>query len=528
MKALSEAPGLRAMRTPEQPPDRTRWYSLLGIVGLAIVTFALFAGRPVQTTDEAWFLWVSHRVAHGDVLYRDVYSVTTPLSFWLSAAAVKLVGTQLLVVRALSVAGFVATLEMGRRLTARHGLGGTGQAMLVAAIFLFGSPVSHHIALYTGLAVTLAMAAWLCVASRGPMPSRGRLVLAGVLAGLSFQTKPNIGAFALLALAVTLLVANRPTRDGARPGADIAMVGASFLVATGAVVALVAATGGLRGYLDYVFLNKGSYVDVGVSYLDQLGDAVRLMTTTRTSVTLAGRVSSAVAVAPIAAVAALVAAFVRAPRPRVRLLEPAAFTVVGLASLFPRPTSTHIAGAVPLLIVGPLLAWRIGHRTERRVQWSRLAAGTAAAALVLGLGALLARSIEGLTGDHGSLRHLAAIPVAPRQAARLRSELGRLKAATGGRAFILKADAGYLYLVGDVSDPTPFDIPERSDFGPGDEGDAIRAIDRNGVRFACLHPDSGRRRSQRAPLSPLRVERYVRHHFRMRADLGTCLLYERT
>src|SRR6266516_613048 len=269
MKTASQRAGLRAMRTHEQPPNGTWWHSWVGVVGLAIVTFVLFAGLRVQATDEAWFLWVSHRVAHGDVLYRDVYSVTTPLSFWLGAAAVKIASTQLLAVRALSVACFVATVEIARRLTARRGLGGTGQAMLIAAIFLFGSPVSHHIALYSGFAVTLAVAAWFCIASPGPMLSRGRLVLAGVLAGLSFQTKPNIGVLTLVALAVTLLVANRPTSNRARPVSDVAVVAVSFVVATGSVVALVAASGGLRGYLDYVFLNKGSYVNAEVSYLGQ-------------------------------------------------------------------------------------------------------------------------------------------------------------------------------------------------------------------------------------------------------------------
>src|ERR1700730_11787369 len=36
------------------------------------VLFFLMLGRPVARSDEAWMLWVMHRVLHGGVLYRDV------------------------------------------------------------------------------------------------------------------------------------------------------------------------------------------------------------------------------------------------------------------------------------------------------------------------------------------------------------------------------------------------------------------------------------------------------------------------
>lgn len=496
----------------------------LAMGGVAIVTFVLLAGRGVQATDEAWFLWVTDRLARGDVLYRDVYAVTTPVAFWLSLGAVKLAGTQLLVVRVLSVASFVVTLELLRRMVARRGLGGAGQALLILVIWVLGSPVVHRVALYSGLAITLTVAAWFCLDGGGPSRSRGRLALVGVLAGLAFQAKPNIGALALVAIALSLTAEQRPAGDARRRLHDVAIVAAGFVVAAGAVLATVAATGGLRGYIDYVFLNKGSYLDAGVSYVSQIVDAAGLATSS--GVSTAARVVSVTMLVPIVAVAALVVAFARA-RPRVRLVAPAAFTVVGLVSIYPRVTLTHISAATPLLIAGAFLTWRSARPVAPRRAWSKPAVGLVAAALGLAIGAVAARSIDGLTGDHGRVRHLAGIPMDARRAASLRSELGRLRAATGGKVFIVRPDAGLLYLIGDLTDPTPFDIPERSDFGPDDEVDAIRVIERNRVRFVCLDPKSGQPNRHRAPLTPLELERYVRRHFEATTDFGPCRLYER-
>ena len=167
----------------EKGSDRRAWLTLVGTVGLGVLTFVLLAGRGVQRTDEAWFLWVTDRLSHGEVLYRNVYAVTTPLSFWIGLAAVRVAGAQLLVVRALSVVCFVASVEMARRLVERRGVGGLGQALVVSAIFVLGSPASHAIALYSSMAITLAVASWY-VLDLGGMRPRRRLAMVGVLAGL--------------------------------------------------------------------------------------------------------------------------------------------------------------------------------------------------------------------------------------------------------------------------------------------------------------------------------------------------------
>ena len=49
-------------RDEERP---SRWVAI-GI-GVFVVTYALYLGRPVNRTDESWMLWLLDRVAHGDV-----------------------------------------------------------------------------------------------------------------------------------------------------------------------------------------------------------------------------------------------------------------------------------------------------------------------------------------------------------------------------------------------------------------------------------------------------------------------------
>src|SRR5205085_743435 len=120
---------------------------VLACVGAAAVIFVLAMGRPVEHTDEAWFLFVAHRLARGDVLYNDVYSVTTPLSHWIAALAVRVTGTQVAVIRAIGVVCFVAAAELARRLAARSGVGRVGQAALCGALFVLASPAAHFVAL---------------------------------------------------------------------------------------------------------------------------------------------------------------------------------------------------------------------------------------------------------------------------------------------------------------------------------------------------------------------------------------------
>ena len=77
------------------------------------VTYALYLGRPVNRTDESWMLWLLGRLAHGDVLYRDAYDVSTPLPAWIGAGLVSIAGAQLVVLRGMVAASFALQTVLG-------------------------------------------------------------------------------------------------------------------------------------------------------------------------------------------------------------------------------------------------------------------------------------------------------------------------------------------------------------------------------------------------------------------------------
>ena len=62
-------------------PRRERLLLAAAVVALTLVG-ALYSFSGVNTRDEAWFLQVVSRVSDGDVLYRDFFFGSTPLSVW--------------------------------------------------------------------------------------------------------------------------------------------------------------------------------------------------------------------------------------------------------------------------------------------------------------------------------------------------------------------------------------------------------------------------------------------------------------
>ncbi len=185
------------------------WYRLGGIGALWVVAFLTSLRRPVIRTDEAWFLWVAARANSGTPLYRGVYYVTTPLAMWCMQVAVWLGGTTVAVERALASLCFAGSAAFLWAIAARLGFGRTSRLLVVAALFVYGSPVTHFASVYSMLAVTFALAALWGVLhaierlETGTDP-RSAVWGAGLLCGLAFATKPNTGLLAFGAVVVSV------------------------------------------------------------------------------------------------------------------------------------------------------------------------------------------------------------------------------------------------------------------------------------------------------------------------------------
>jgi 4-amino-4-deoxy-L-arabinose transferase-like glycosyltransferase len=497
----------------------------VGRRALPLVAFAaggvVFSLSGFNRRDEAWFLQVVSRVANGDDLYGDVFFGATPLSVYLALPLVALLGAQIVWVKAVVVACFVATLVLVARIARRLGGGEVAAVLLYAAVLAWSPPL--HYGPYQQLA-TVGLLACLAAALRWTEEegtSHVPLALGGVGAGLAFAAKQNVGLLALAALlaAVALVPARRLS------GAWSAL--AAFVASVVAVHVPVALTGSLDELYDYGFANKGAYVERGLApvegvhahlsfvrdaWLDRGPQGPGLVDVATAYDLLA------FAVVP-ASLVALLLAWRRAPGPRRRLLAVVGlFWLAALAAVFPRADAPHVEFVMPvfaLAVAAGLLALRPG--------WQRRAAIALALALAPAAFARVGWPlVEAARGDlepsgiahfEGPLVHPADEDEIEGAAAELRSEGG------GGDLFLLTPEAGFWYLASGLANPTPYDYPLVTAMGRDGEQDVVARIERGEIDAVCVDlADVG-------PLEPTALLQHVEREMRPTADTGACRVY---
>ncbi|HLN79858.1 MAG TPA: hypothetical protein VK392_01570, partial [Thermoanaerobaculia bacterium] len=171
---------------------------------LAAVSWNRWIEPYVDTGRELMVPW---RVAHGDVLYRDVRFYYGPLAPWLAAAVDLAAGRSFAARIALAAAVALLHLEALRRL-ARRMLSPSRAALataLVVAVCFFLRPGGCHLFPYsldTSLAVASATGALLLASSRG---SRSREGGAAVLLLAAVLARPELGLAGIGALALERL-----------------------------------------------------------------------------------------------------------------------------------------------------------------------------------------------------------------------------------------------------------------------------------------------------------------------------------
>ncbi len=510
--------------------------SALALIGLFAVTFALLLGRPVGHADEAWFLWVLTRMARGETLYRDVYFVSTPVPAWLGLAAVRLFGSHILVTRALATLLFTASTGLGWVAARRCGVGIGGRLLLAVAFFAYASPLANFSSLYSSLAMLFALGSlvvmlrWIDTRS-GLSPARAswELLGAGVLAGLSFASKPNVGIAALGAIVVVVLAERR--RDGW--GAwrrDVALgVGPSVAI-SGATVLAAAATGAWSGFTADVFTGKAHYLDVFTGgYLPGLAEIERVLPFVGpTAAAYANRLWYTASLLPIVAAVLVVCAMVKTSgRRRVQTVALAGFAVVGAIGCIPRGGPQHLAETAPLFLVVIAGSIALLRPALTRGAVVRVAVAGLAIWLAIATVAVVVRSVEPFgqrTESLTGLPHVVGAAVADHTVRGVHIVAGQARRAHATTLFIVRPDASYYYLTGQLRDPTPFDFPGVSDLGRDDQDGVIRLLGRGTVRFVCVGR-APRRGAYVVPTRPLRLEAYVRRVFTFQARLRICDLY---
>lgn len=508
---------------------------LLAAVWLGVFAFTwwLVLARFVVVRDEAWALWVATRLARGDALYHRVYDVTTPVAAWLAAVAVKVTGPQMATMRALAAAIFATEVLLGLAVVRRAGLRPPGQVAFVLVMLAVAAPFGAFVSMYSSLAICFALATlwatsvWLDEAGPGGRVDGVATWVVGITGGLAFWTKPNVGVLVAGAVLAALVAAmwGEPAQRWV-PG--IVRVLAGALAVSVACLVVIAATGGFGAFVDQVFRSKGEYVELGFGYTKALKDRFHLLVSGEVPFQLRRVVELAVQVAPVVLLAALAAGAARARRAtrwsRVAFLG---FGVAGTLAVLPRPGLNHITGVMPLVVTAVTGAWVIGNRTDRApAGWTRLVPVAVGGLAALGVAAI---AVPLLAPPHPErfrrdAAHFAWTPVADRQLAasdRLRREL----AARGiDSVFIVRKDAGFLYLRAEVDNPLPYDIVERSDLGGDDEAGVIRRLRHGQAEWVCVRkPGAGG--TSDSNLIPRRLEGWIRTHLEPAGSVARCDLF---
>ncbi len=417
----------------------------------------------LDTLDEGFEYQLASRILHGQIPYRNFFTVTTPLAFYIQAALIALIGPGLIV-------GRVATAFVGTGITLSiYGAGRdvAGRPLALAAALLsipWSIPYwpqpnySWYVLLFTLGGTWAALRAG---RGRGPWAVAGALFAAAVL------TKQNVGVIAAAGAAV--YAAWRGGRAGLRGyalgcGIPLAAFGV-FLTVAGALPAFIYQT---VSFATRVFPGRAAagipYPSVG-SVMAALrhpgtGGEQALMTYLPQLILLLG--------VPILAVGA------EGRRPWVPegLLV---WSVVGagLSIAYPRSDFVHIDYALPTAFLG--LAWLL---------W-RLCAGRPALTplpfLVLGTLVLMSWPRGIAHGGAGSVPlgtpYGRGIRVDPGTARAVRAVVSAIDAAAPpGRPVLVLPYAAMLYYLADRPNPTPYDLDITLNMPPGGNAQVASAM----------------------------------------------------
>lgn len=230
---------------------RERW--LLVLLGLGVFAAAVGLARyGLDPSDEGYIVYSSVAVAAGQVPYRDLNSLYTPLSWYVHAALFKLVGVDLFALR-VWFSLIAAMLCVGVYVHARQ-LMSPALAVLPLLSFVLLFPVPQNWAPYPAWYALGGLLIALLALGRWAKPDQRRarwLVASGLGCAVAFACKSNLGLLGLIACCGFLLLRARDlfgAADRAVPQLSLAaprarsgwwLVQVAFVLAGGAALWLV-------------------------------------------------------------------------------------------------------------------------------------------------------------------------------------------------------------------------------------------------------------------------------------------------
>lgn len=533
---MSTAVARARPRTGTRGVTRGAGIWLAGGGAIFAIALILDVSHGFSIWDESWFLQVVHRVASGEVLYRDIFFGAGPLPVYLTAALVRIFGSEIVVVKAVIALLFAATallmIHICRRLT-----GNIRAPLLALALLALMPPWAPGAGVpYSPLAILLLLASLAVMLVWAQTTHKGRtdnmdevesgyrvrrraqlridikneqpaLAAAGALAGLAVATKQDVGGYCLVLLVLTIVAVSLLNQEPRKLiFARLRLALLAFLVALLVMLMPILISGGWSNYFDFGFANKGTYAEYGqISYFDGISRLGHHLLSAPSLESWTETYSLFLYLMPFLVFPALALAWLLVPAERRRTTLIGAYVAAGFVSIFPRSDSPHLAYAIPSLLIGIVWAW---HLLKRRLTAQRRIAIRAAvllwifAGLLFILGAtLFARE----SNPDSPFLHFSGVHIDKDDAVGLENRVTMVKTAAAGEPlFILSPDAGFLYLAGGTTDPTPYDYPLITAFGSHGEEDVMDAIARGEIRKVLVDVSSST-----SGLAASRLQEYV-------------------
>ena len=438
--------------------------------------------------DECWHLLVVRRVGAGRRLYRGVFFGAGPWSVWVARLAVRWWGERLLVLRrvavllsvALGAAAWAWTLAVG--VPWPTGLAVAGGTMLLSTALW---TVDNHYGLWSRLGVLVALGATLAVDD--PLTAG---VVGGAGLALALLNKYTLGLATLPGL-----LAIGAEQDAPFP------------------VLLVLGLGGLLALAGYAFAARGG---VGPSMVQRVLRNKRTFVTTAGSGFLTGwramlgrppvqsvlewRVSwVAYALTALSGCLVLVDAVLATVRGGDGGVTRAVLglALVALAALWPRADEVHVRCSLPLWTT-PAVAAADRLSPALGIVWASLVAVAGLVSAVLAVAERRATAVPAPTGTP-----FDGVNAWPWDLAEVMAGGEELRRLTGGTVFLLRPDAAVWYVATGLRNPTPYDYPLASPFGPDGQQVLATNLASGRVRYCCWAP------SLAGALAPTYLEEYV-------------------
>ena len=503
------------MTQPDRTPlgSLTKWLA----AGSAFVLWSLLlnvtAGIGLQ--DEAWFVRLGQRLLQGDTLYGEVAYGVTPLAAWVIWGASATFGVELLTLKMLVALCFAASSVVCLWAAARLGSSPSALVILALTLALLTPPTLQS--LYSPLAHLFFILSFALLISR-PALSPLRVTALGIILGLCFASKQNVGLLALAATLVSLF----PRQPPDRRIRIVALLLGTFATTAALVHLPVFLQHATAEFLDYAFVGKGTYLRVGrVSYSEGLAELRGLVTSVSSWRDLRSASTRLPLLLPLLAAAALALRSIRdrrrsATAPPLALM---AFLAGGFLTSYPRFDLVHVAATAPWMLLGLTYACRglSGSLPGRAARTMTLLV------LCVLLGGRLTDSARRvISAEYGLSRlpHMRGVLVEWQQEEEIFRSTREL-AAAGSRdpLFLLTPSAGLYHLTTGLPNHTPYDYPLVTTFGREGEMRVVRALEEGELLSVCLDP-----RIERL-LAPPRILEFVTRRMTPDRDLGPCTLY---